>query len=99
MDQDHVLTASKGDDVTLNCKASGEPAPTVKWTRLRKNLPDGKESLAASVLTFSGVSRKHEGTYICVASNGFGNDATASIKVLVEYEPEVEAEELFIHSQ
>jgi len=94
-----TITVSKGDDVTLNCEASGKPTPTVQWKRLRKTLPDGKESMAASTLTFSGVSRKHEGTYVCLASNGFGQDATARIKVLVEYEPEIEVEELFIHSQ
>ena len=62
-------------------------------------MPNGADSIQGSVLTFSDISRKHAGTYVCLASNGFGKDATASIKVLVEYEPEIEVEELFIHSQ
>jgi hypothetical protein len=94
-----VLDARKGDDITLACEGEGSPPPTVKWTRQGKNMPDGSPFIEKDVLTFTEVSRKHEGLYLCTASNGFGKDASKTVLVDIKYKPEIEVEEVFIHSQ
>lgn len=94
-----TLNAKKGDDVTLTCSGEGTPEPTVTWTRMGKKMPDGSSSRSETEIMYTKVTRKHEGTYKCTASNGLGNDASKTIKVVVEYEPEIEVQEVFIHSQ
>ena len=93
------MEVKKGDDVTLNCRASGKPAPTVRWSRVGRKMPDGQDFIESEVVTFSRVNRKHEGTYRCTASNGHGNEATKNVEVVVEYAPEIEVTEMFVHSQ
>jgi len=94
------LEVTKGDDVTLNCRASGgNPAPTVKWSRVGKMMPDGRADIEQESVTFTQVSRKHAGTYKCTASNGYGKEAVKEVVVDVNYAPEIEITEMFIHSQ
>lgn len=62
-------------------------------------MPDGRMTLEGNRLTFENVNRKHSGTYECRANNGYGTDATERIVVDVEYVPEVEVEEVFIHAE
>lgn len=95
-----ILTAKKGDDVTLTCEGKGSPTPTITWTRLGgKKMPDGSKSRNKPQIMYTSVTRKHEGTYKCTAKNELGHEASKSIKVVIEYEPEIEVEEVFIHSQ
>lgn len=95
-----ILTAKKGDDVTLTCTGEGTPTPTISWTRLGgKKMPDGSDSRSKPEIMYTSVTRKHEGIYKCTAENDLGNKASKTIKVVVEYEPEIEVEEVLIHSQ
>lgn len=94
-----LLEPSKGDDVTLSCKASGKPRPQVRWSRVGKMMPDGQSEIKSEVVTFSQVSRKHSGTYRCTASNGHGKEATQTVEVVVKYAPEIELSEMFIHTR
>jgi len=94
-----LLQVSKGDDVTLNCKGSGSPKPIVKWSRVGKNMPDGSSEIESDMVIFSDVSRKHAGTYKCSASNGHGKEAFKQVEVVVEYEPEMEVGEVFVHTK
>jgi len=93
-----LVKADKGDDVTLSCVGSGNPKPVITWTRLNKKLPDGREKLEATQLSFKNVNRRHAGTYVCTANNGFGTEVKEEIRLDVEYQPEVEVEEVFIHA-
>eukprot|EP00092_Neocalanus_flemingeri_P054291 GFUD01063929.1.p1 GENE.GFUD01063929.1~~GFUD01063929.1.p1 ORF type:complete len:489 (+),score=123.56 GFUD01063929.1:223-1689(+) len=94
-----ILEVKKGDDVTLDCKGSGSPKPTVKWSRVGKVMPDGSSDIESEVVIFSDVSRKHAGTYKCSATNGHGKGASKLVEVVVEYSPEVEVTEVFVHTQ
>jgi len=94
-----ILEVKKGDDVTLNCKGSGSPKPTVKWSRVGKMMPDGSSDIKSDVVIFSDVTRKHAGTYKCSATNGHGKGASKQVEVVVEYSPEVEVTEVFVHTQ
>lgn len=93
-----LYKAHKGDDVTLSCIGNGNPKPVITWTRLNKKLPDGKEKLDASEITFRKVNKHHAGTYVCTANNGFGQEVKEKIHLDVEFSPEVEVEEYFIHA-
>ena len=63
-----------------------------------KKLPDGSAQIEATELSFKNVNRHHSGTYVCTANNGFGKAVKEKIHVEVEYSPEVEVEEYFIHA-
>ncbi|XP_068733321.1 hemicentin-1-like [Montipora capricornis] len=58
-------TVNKGDVVTLNCTADGNPAPIVRWTRLSDN------SNVSMPLTISG--KEYDSNYRCTASNSVGS--------------------------
>ena len=72
-------TKSEGGNVTLSCKADGNPVPTISWTR--NGFPvDGSGRISFSEdkkqLTITNVSRTDSGEYQCVASNSLGNDTS-----------------------
>ncbi|XP_058997342.1 hemicentin-2 [Mustela lutreola] len=82
------VTARAGEDVALQCQASGEPVPTVEWLRagqpLRasrrlRTLPDGS-------LWLQRVEARDAGAYECVAHNLLGS-ATARAVLAVRGEP------------
>ena len=54
-------TANDGDIVILNCKADGNPPPSITWTRLSSN---GRVTFPLV------ISRRDEGGYRCTADNG-----------------------------
>ena len=49
-------------------------------------------------MSFKKVNKRHAGTYVCTANNGFGTEVKEEIRLDVEYAPEVEVEEVFIHA-
>lgn len=93
------ITVEKGQDVTLSCKGTGSPRPSIKWTRVGHKMPNGEEMLESDDVTFSRVSRKHAGIYKCIASNGHGAGASKEMEVIVRYRPEVEVSEVFVHKK
>jgi len=93
-----LIVAKKGDTVSMKCIASGDPMPTVTWTRVGKKLPDGSMKMRADELNFLNVNHRHSGVYVCTADNGFGEPVKEKIEVNVEFQPEVEVEEVFIHA-
>ena len=94
-----LIQVKKGDDVTLNCKGSGSPKPSVKWSRVGQLMPDGSNNIESEIVTFSDVTRHHAGTYVCSASNGHGKEASKKVEVNVEYSPEMEVGEVFVHTK
>ena len=62
-------------------------------------MPDGSSDITSDVVIFSDVTRKHAGTYKCSATNGHGKGASKQVEVVVEYSPEVEVTEVFVHTQ
>jgi len=64
--------------VTLSCNASGDPVPTISWTKdsaIISASGDWRISFGADnkQLFMANVSRADEGEYRCVANNRFGN--------------------------
>ena len=73
-----MIQRMEGEKLTIFCNASGNPLPTISWTKdgnsvdtsnsSRRNLSyEGKQ------LTVTNVSREDNGVYRCVAENSLGN--------------------------
>nr|XP_032653549.1 hemicentin-2 isoform X2 [Chelonoidis abingdonii] len=69
------IAVSAGERAVLHCQATGEPTPTVKWTREEKPLQENHrvQILANSTLLISAVEETDMGLYECVARNLMGS--------------------------
>ncbi|XP_034337833.2 basement membrane-specific heparan sulfate proteoglycan core protein isoform X5 [Magallana gigas] len=87
---EETATASIGGSAMFVCRASGEPQPTVTWTRA------GGESFERAtteikpngVLMFTRVTGEEQGSYICTATNSMGS-ISASATLLIAGPPRV----------
>ena len=89
----------RSTSVSLECKANGNPPPSVTWVKMRSNrredeVVDPRRRFQPSqlsnnglVLTLSDVTRHDAGRYRCTASNDVGRDAEGFIhlRVLCKY--------------
>ncbi|XP_046953396.1 leucine-rich repeat and immunoglobulin-like domain-containing nogo receptor-interacting protein 3 [Lynx rufus] len=86
------VTAAAGDDVRFQCRAEGEPAPTVAWVTPRHRAVTAAAGagrarvLPGGTLEIRGARPQDSGTYTCVASNAGGND-TYFATLTVQPEP------------
>ena len=65
-------TLTEGDNATFTCDTSGNPSPTLSWTKDGSvvNLTSRISlSLDNTLLVITNVSRGDNGEYICVATN------------------------------
>ena len=76
------MTAVEGENVTLHCNATGNPAPNITWTKDRSPtvLYQGK------TYRIGNIQRRAAGDYTCTAWNGVGDktNATAAVTVYCE---------------
>ena len=81
------VTVEEGLPMTLFCNATGNPPPTLSWTK------DGSPINNNQGIPFSGdnetlfiasINRSESGNYRCVARNGLGNDFSNPAKVDVQ---------------
>ncbi|XP_068734265.1 leucine-rich repeats and immunoglobulin-like domains protein 1 [Montipora capricornis] len=79
-----IVTENK--TITLYCKSNGNPSPNIIWTK------DGNDSVLheGSNYTLKNITRGQAGIYLCIAQNGIGRNASASIPVTVNYPPSIE---------
>lgn len=84
----------KGASVTVECEANGNPDPIIKWSKESGRLPSGNQEEMGYSMTLENVDRHVEGTYICTADNGIGEPASTSMKLTVEYPPEITTEKV-----
>ena len=76
----------EGENITLYCNATGNPEPSISWTKdgisissnSRISLSDDNKQL-----TITNVNRKDSGEYRCVAKNRVGNDTSDASTVYV----------------
>ncbi|XP_015773516.1 PREDICTED: hemicentin-1-like isoform X3 [Acropora digitifera] len=93
-------TAIEGENVTLECRAVGNPEPNITWARLSENhnvtMPltnvtkqgAGMYSCVSvhyCILLLTSVSRHLAGMYRCTADNGVGSRATGDVLLDVQY--------------
>uniref|UniRef100_A0A9J8CLW0 Roundabout guidance receptor 3 n=1 Tax=Cyprinus carpio carpio TaxID=630221 RepID=A0A9J8CLW0_CYPCA len=91
------LIVSKGEPATLNCKAEGQPTPTVEWYKDGEHVETDKDDprshrmlLPSGSLFFLRIvhgrrSKPDEGVYTCVARNYLGEAVSqnASLEVAI----------------
>lgn len=76
------VTARKGSTVTLECKASGNPVPTIYW--FKKDVFAGPTHLSdSSTLILENVDRHHAGIYQCSADNGVKERVSMDIQLTI----------------
>ena len=77
---------NEGGNITLTCNASGDPFPSIHWTKVGSSEVLSKTSLH----TFVNMSRPgtpdHMIQYQCTASNGVGTPATEIASVTIHCE-------------
>ena len=77
-------TKTEGENVTLSCNTTGNPVPTISWTRNGSPVnASGRISFQddKTQLTITNVNRTDSGEYRCVARNSLGID-TSNVAML-----------------
>ncbi|XP_053907822.1 intercellular adhesion molecule 5-like [Cuculus canorus] len=77
-------TFAAGDNVTVRCRAEGNPSPRIHWelpSNTSLELGDN-----GTTVTIPAARREHGGTYHCVATNRYGT-GTASIDIPFQGSP------------
>ena len=80
------VRVTEGEEVVLECEVTGNPRPTVVWSRPDSPLPPGSQTScpANSCLNIPSVSRADTGSYLCTADNGVGQPDSASSELVVQ---------------
>ncbi|CAL1269478.1 unnamed protein product [Larinioides sclopetarius] len=85
------VTVMENTNVTLSCKATGNPPPVIKWKR-----EDGQPFLVDNelvyeykneTLTFNNVNREHMAAYLCLANNEVPPAISRRIYLDVKFPP------------
>ena len=75
----------EGQNLSLVCKATGQPTPTVTWRKAFSQLPKQKTTVVAGNLNIVNVAKADGGTYECAVKNLLGQDsALAQVMVIDE---------------
>ena len=53
----------------LNCSATGDPQPVIRWKKQGSQLPVGRSQQINGALVIQGMTMNDRGNYICVAVN------------------------------
>ncbi|XP_063433286.1 protein CEPU-1-like [Mytilus trossulus] len=88
--RDEVITR-EGATVTLTCNATGIPTPNITWFRRESNEEEHPEQVGTvgEVLIIYNISRHCGGMYECMAFNGVYPAISKTIKVEVQFKPEI----------
>ncbi|XP_026465262.1 protein CEPU-1-like [Ctenocephalides felis] len=82
----------EGANVSLACRATGSPQPTVRWkrddnTKISINKTLQVMEWEGPTLELTRISRLDMGAYLCIASNGVPPTVSKRIKVSVDFPP------------
>ncbi|KAF7495150.1 Lachesin [Sarcoptes scabiei] len=89
----------EGDDVSLRCKAKGNPMPTIEWRREDgfvvplgnrfENTGAMMNKIEGETLKIARVTRVHSGAWLCIASNGVMPSVSRRILLNVQFAPNI----------
>ena len=76
------LMAEEKQNVTIACNATGQPQPSITWSKAFGSLPKEKAAVKNGALTIYNVAKNDGGIYMCKAENILGR-ATNTVLVMV----------------
>ena len=101
MDEPFIETADKyiyGDEVTIICKAEGNPAPVISWTKDGKpfgSIPGSRSTTHRLIL--NPILYSDTGNYTCTAKNE-AKELTSSHDIIVDGECRVKIMKNYMHA-
>ena len=78
------VIAEEGEKVTLVCKVSGLPIPTIKWQKPFGHLPRGRTAVIDGNMSVLSVTKKDTGTYVCSVKNLLGEDSALAVLTVID---------------
>ena len=78
------VIVEEGENVNLECKASGLPKPTVTWRKAFGSLPRGKTTVIDGNMTMLSVTKEDRGTYVCTVKNLLGEESAFSVVTVID---------------
>ncbi|XP_076222593.1 lachesin [Nomia melanderi] len=81
-------------NVSLTCKATGRPKPSIIWKRDDGSMININKTLSVlewpgETLEMTRISRLDMGVYLCIATNGVPPSVSKQIKVSVDFPPQL----------
>ncbi|KAL9975858.1 hypothetical protein ACROYT_G013072 [Oculina patagonica] len=76
------LIAEEKQNVRIACSATGQPLPSITWSRAGGSLPKDRTDVVNGTLTINSVTRKDGGLYICKAENILGSAIDTALVVV-----------------
>ena len=77
-------TIDEGASTFLSCRVTGDPLPTIQWSKIGGNLTDSLV-IDGGLLHIKEATKDDEGMYVCVAQNKKGvKQATGIVNVRSE---------------
>ena len=70
--------------MTLVCKATGQPMPTMSWRKAFGNLPKEKIAVIDGNVSIVSVTKADGGTYACSAKNLLGEDSAVALVAVID---------------
>ena len=76
--------AATGDTLTLNCSATGDPQPVIRWKRQGEALPVERSHSKSDALIIRDFRAGDAGIYICVATSAgvFNTETISDVEVV-----------------
>ena len=76
------LMAEEKQNVTITCNATGQPQPSITWSRALGSFPKEKAIVNNGALTIYDVGKDDGGIYMCKAENILGR-ATSTVQLML----------------
>ncbi|XP_069831545.1 immunoglobulin superfamily member 10 [Dendropsophus ebraccatus] len=102
------FTVLANSDAFIPCEATGDPTPTILWTKVASGTFVSKtrrgnrmEVFPNGTLSISSVSVLDRGQYLCVANNQYGSDRLLVTLSVITYPPRIlqgRSREITVHS-
>ena len=70
--------------MTLTCKATGVPMPTVTWRKALGTVPKEKTTVIDGNMSIVSVTKADGGTYACSAKNLLGEDSAVALVAVID---------------
>ena len=68
-----TLMTEEKQNITIICTATGQPQPSITWSKSVGSVPKGRNKVINGALTIHNVTKKDRGIYICRAENILGS--------------------------